>query len=70
MYPAIIISLSCLALSCVIGVVALIVSREAKRRKQEKEERLKRRVTEMTGQDFVKGHTTVQDLEEKYGKKG
>jgi hypothetical protein len=70
MDSAYILSLSCLALGCVIGLVAWTIVREQKRRKREREETLKRRIREYTGQDFVKGHTSVKDLEDLYGKKG
>ena len=70
MFPALTVSLACLAVSCLIGLLILAAVRETRRRKREKEEELKRRVTELTGQDFVKGHTTVKDLEKMYGKKG
>jgi hypothetical protein len=70
MYSAVWISLSCLAVSCLIGAIVWMAVRDAKRRKKRQEEQLKRRVKEVTGQDFVKGFTTVKDLEEQYGKKG
>ena len=70
MYPALSVSLSCLAIACLIGVVFWIFLHEAKRRKREREEKLKRRVQELTGEDFVKGYTSVNDLERMYGKKG
>ena len=70
MYYAFRLSLSCLALGCLIGVVAWMIIRERQRRKRQREENFKRRIQEFTGQDFVKGHTTVKDLEDLYGKKG
>ncbi len=69
-YPALIVSLSCLALAVIIGIVIWAGMREARRRKEQKEEALKRRIEELTGQDFVSGVTSVKDLERKYGKKG
>jgi hypothetical protein len=70
MYPAVTISLASLAIACVIGIIVWIGKREIDRRKREREERLKRRVLELTGEDFVKGYTSVEDLERTYGKKG
>jgi len=70
MDSAYVLSLSCLALSCLIGVVIWFVVREKKRRKREREESLKRQIRELTGQDFVPGCTSVKDLEHLYGKKG
>jgi hypothetical protein len=70
MYPAVTISLASLVIACVIGIIVLIGKREIARRKRERQERLKRRVKELTGQDFVKGYTSVEDLERMYGKKG
>lgn len=70
MYPAVVVSLACLVLSCLIGIVLLMIIRGIKRRKEEREEKLMRQIKDLTGQDYVKGHTTVKDLEERYGKKG
>jgi len=70
MYPAVLVSLSCLAIACIVGGIFWFAAREAKRRKKEREEKLKERVKELTGEDFVKGYTTVKDLEKLYGKKG
>jgi len=70
MYPALTVSLSCLVLACLIGVIVWIGLHQLKRRKRQREEELKRRVHELTGQDFVKGYTSVEDLERRYGKKG
>lgn len=70
MYPAVTISLACLALASIIGFLVWLAANEAKRRKRRREEEIKRRVEELTGRDFVKGYTTVKDLERKFGKKG
>lgn len=70
MFSAYTLSLSCLLLGCVIGAAIWWIVRGQKRRKREREETLKRRIQEYTSQDFVGGHTTVEDLERLYGKKG
>ncbi len=70
LYPAVAVSLSCMAIAVLIGILVWAGLRSAERRRREREERLKRRVEELTGQDFVKGFTSVADLERKYGKKG
>jgi membrane protein implicated in regulation of membrane protease activity len=70
MYSAYTLSLSCLVLACLVGVVIWMIVREHQRRKRGREEALKRRIQEFTGQKFVTGHTTVEDLEREYGKKG
>jgi len=67
---ALILSLSCLLLACLIGGAIWWIRREQKRRKRERQEALKRRIQEIAGQDFVVGHTTVKDLEHLYGKRG
>jgi len=69
-YPALLTSLSCLLLAVILGIIVWMGMRELQRRKQKREEELKRRIEELTGQNFVKGVTTVQDLERKFGKKG
>jgi hypothetical protein len=70
MYPAVTVSLACLLIACIIGFLFWSGQRELARRKRKREEDLKRRVKELTGEDFVKGHTSVKDLERLYGKKG
>ena len=70
MYPAVTVSLSCLFIAVAIGLIVWFIAYSTKRSKRLKEEALKRRVKELTGEDFVRGHTTVQDLERQYRKKG
>jgi len=70
MYPAVTLSLSCLAIAMIIGVIVWMGLRSRERRRREYEEKLKRQIVEFTGDDFIRGHTTVQDLERKFGKKG
>ena len=70
MYPSWTLSLSCLGIACVIGFILWAVLLEKRRRKRHREEDLKRQIKEITGDDWVKGHTTVKDLERRYGRKG
>lgn len=70
MYRAWLVSLSSLLLACMVGFLFWAFLFERKRRKRRKDEELKRRIKELTGEDYVKGHTTVKDLERMYGKKG
>jgi hypothetical protein len=53
-----------------IGLLVWYIKYNTKKRKKMQEERLKQRVKEFTGQDFVKGYTTVRDLEKQYREKG
>ena len=70
MYPAVTLSLACLAMAVIIGIIVWMGLRARERRKREHEETIKRQIAEFTGEDFIRGRTTVGDLERKYGKKG
>jgi len=70
MFSGWLVSLSSLALACVIGFLIWTLTYERKRRKRQKEEELKRRIKEITGEDYIPGITNVKDLEDMFGKKG
>ncbi len=70
MYPAIGVSLSCLMLAILLGLLLLYFRRDAKKRRKQKEERLRQQVRELTGKDLAQGPATVKDLEKLYGRKG
>ncbi len=69
-YPALTLSLSCLLIAMILGVLVWAGKRALERRRQRREEALKRKILELTGQDFATGLTSVKDLERKYGKRG
>ena len=70
MFQTTTISFACLVIACLLGVVVWLIQREVSRRKREREHSLKHQISEMTGEELPSGHTTVKDLEKKFGQKG